>query len=211
MLILREAGARNKSKKEVILMADSGGNLKNLEEAQKLTESTKIPGVIATDIKRNNPLDRVPVAQAVGTGKSIKWLREKVTLEDSVIDIDIGGKLSWTETVEYDEVETELKRQALQRKLDKFVRDIYGTYNDYRAQVVLEMEKGLKRKVGDRIIYGDVTYGGAGQFDGFHALAAESSLTSGLNIDQAGSALSLMNLRTLCDAMKAGMDEIWLP
>lgn len=190
---------------------NSGGHWKNLPEAQKLTDSTKIPGVIETDIKRNNPLDRVPVAQAAGTGKSIKWLREKVVIEAAVADIDIGQELTWSEDVEYDEVETELKRQYIQRKLDKFVRDIYGTYNDYRAQVVLEMEKGLKRKVGDRIIYGDVTYGGAKQFDGFHAFAAESSLTSGLNIDQAGSALSLANLRGLSDAMKLGIDEIWLP
>jgi len=192
-------------------MADSGGHWKTLAEAQKLTESTKIPGVIETDIKRNNPLDRLPVAQAAGTGKSIKWLREKTTTEDAVADIAVGNLLAWAEDVEYDEVETELKMQYIQRKLDKFVRDIYGTYNDYRAQVVLEMEKGLKRKIGDRIIYGDVTYGGDKQFDGLHAKAAESSLTSGLNIDQAGSALSLNNLRVLCDNMKLGIDELWLP
>jgi len=189
----------------------SGGHWKTLAEAQKLTDSTKIPGVVETDVKRNNPLDRVPVAQAAGTGKSIKWLREKVVIEDAVQDVSIGQELTWSEDVEYDEVETELKRQYIQRKLDKFVRDIYGTYNDYRAQVVLEMEKGLKRKIGDKIIYGDVTYGGAKQFDGLHALAAENSLTSGLNINQGASALSLANLRGLSDAMKFGIDEIWLP
>lgn len=192
-------------------MADSGGHWSTLAQAQKLTESTKIPGVIETDVKRGNPLDRVPVAQAVGTGKSIKWLREEVTLEEAVHDIDIGGKLAWTETMTYEEMETELKRQAIQRKLDKFVRDIYGTYNDYRAQVVLEMEKGLKRKVGDRIVYGDITYGDSKQFDGFHALAADNGGSSNLNIDQGETGLSLNNLRTLVDAMPLGIDEIWVP
>jgi len=192
-------------------MADSGGHWKNLEEAQKLTQSTLIPGVIETDIKRNNPLDRMPVAQAANSGKSIKWVREKTLTEDAVLDINIGEELQWSEDVEYDEVETELKRQYIQRKLDHFIRDIYGNFNNYRAQVLLEMEKGLKRKIGDKIIYNDLTYGGAKQFDGLHALASENSLTSGLNIDQAGSALSLQNLRTLGDTMKLGIDEIWLP
>ena len=192
-------------------MADSGGHWETLAEAQKLTESTKIPGVIETDVKRGNPLDRMPVAQAAGTGKSVKWLREEVVLEDAVLDVAVGEKLTWTENVTYEEMETALKRQAIQRKLDKFVRDIYGTYNDYRAQMVLEMEKGLKRKVGDRIIYGDITYGGAGQFDGFHALAGDNGASSNLNIDQGETGLSLNNLRTLMDAMPLGVDEIWMP
>lgn len=189
---------------------DSGGHWKNLEEAQKLTQSTLIPGVVETDIKRNNPVERMPVAQAANSGKSIKWVREKTLTEDAVLDINIGEELVWSEDVEYDEVETELKRQYIQRKLDHFVRDIYGNFVNYRAQVLLEMEKGLKRKIGDKILYNDLTYGGAKQFDGLHALASESSLTSGLNIDQAGP-LALSNLRDMTDSMLAGVDEVWVP
>jgi len=192
-------------------MVDSGGHWTTLAEAQKLTQSTLIPGVIETDIKRNNPLDRMPVAQAANSGKSIKWVREKTILEDMVADVARGGLLAWSEDVEYDEVETELRTQYIQRKLDHFIRDIYGNFNNYRAQVLLEMEKGLKRKIGDKIIYSDLHYGGVLQFDGFHALAAENSLTSGLNIDGGGSPLSLEDFRTLSDSMLAGIDEIWLP
>jgi len=46
------------------LAESSGGHWKTLAEAQKLTQSTKIPGVFEEDIKRNNPLERIPVAQA---------------------------------------------------------------------------------------------------------------------------------------------------
>jgi len=191
-------------------MAESGGHWKNLAEAQKLTQSTLIPGVIETDIKRNNPLDRMPVAQAANSGESIKWVREKTLTEDAVIDASIGQELVWSEDVEYDEVETALKIQYIQRKLDHFVKDIYGNFTNYRAQVLLEMEKGLKRKIGDKILYDDLTYGGAKQFDGLHALASENSLTSGLNIDEAGP-LSLSNLRDMTDSMKGGVDEIWVP
>lgn len=200
-------------------MADSGGHWKTLAEAQKLTQSTKVPGVFEEDVKRNNPLERLPVAQAAGTGLKIEWLREKTTTEDAVSEVDIGGQLTWGEDVEYDEAESTLRAVYLQRKLDHFVAGIYGTYNNYKAQVLLEMEKGLKRKAGDRLIYADTTYGGSPtQFDGLHALAAErgapwagSGTNSKLNMDMASGALSLQYLRTQIDAMPFGVDEIWVP
>ena len=188
-------------------MADSGGHWDTLAQAAKLTQSTKIPGVFETDVKRNNPVNRIPVAQAAHTGTSIKFLREAVVLDDDVTNAAPGDKLTWTETVTYDEVEVFLQIKALQRKLDQFVRDIYGTYNDYRAQVLLEMEKGMMRKIGDAIIYDDYTYG-TNQFDGLHAFAEEGS--GDLDIDDA-SALSLANLRKLVAAMKQGCDELWFP
>src|SRR3990167_8034377 len=142
-------------------MAESGGHWKTLAEAQKLTQSYKIPGVIETDMKRNNPVLRVPVSQAAGTGLKIEWLRENTTTEDAVENANVGQQLVWGEDVEYTEVESTLRYTYIQRKLDRYVQNIYGTYNDYKAQVLLECEKGLKRKVGDRVIYGDTTYGGS--------------------------------------------------
>jgi len=194
-------------------MADSGGHWATLAEAQKLTQSTKIPGVFEEDIKRNNPLERLNVAQAGGTGLKIEWLRENGLTEDAVAEANIGQALAWAEDVTYTEVETTLRYSYLQRKLDKYVAGIYGTYTNYQAQVLLEMEKGLKRKIGDRIIYGDTTFGGAAtQFDGLHALAAERGAAPGgqLNINEGG-ALQLSNIRLQVDAMRFGVDEIWLP
>ena len=200
-------------------MAESGGHWSTLAEAQKLTTSTFIPGVIEQDIKRNNPLDRFPVAQAANSGKSIKFLRELTTTEDSVAGVDVGEQLTWSEDVTYTEVEKELKRVYIQRKLDQFVRDIYGNMNNYRAQVLLEMEKGLRRKIGDKIIYGDLTYSsGNKEWDGLHAIAAEHGATTGtgtghenLNIDEGNAGLQLENMRKMSDAGKAGWDEIWMP
>ena len=198
-------------------MAESGGHWKDLSEAQKLTSSTLIPGIIETDIKRNNPVDRVPVAQAANSGYSIKFVAEKVTLDASVAMVDIGEQLNWTEDVEYDTIELFLKRCYIQRKLDQFVRDIYGNINNYRATVLLDMEKALKRKLGDWLIYGDETYSaGNKEWDGLHAHAALAGTSPGfapytnLNIDQNG-ALSIDNLRILSDAMLLGIDELWLP
>ena len=193
-------------------MADSGGHWANLAALQKLTQSTKIPGVFEEDIKRNNPIERVAVGQATGTGLKIEWLREKpanvATLEAAVAEVNIGEGLVWTEDVDYEEKETSLKRSYIQRKLDHFVEGIYGTYNNYEARLLLECEKALKRKLGARLLYADVN-ASAKQFDGVHAWARQTS--GDLNIDQAEAGLSLMNLRVLLDAMKMGVDEIWSP
>lgn len=200
-------------------MADSGGHWKTLSEAQKLTQSMKIPGVFEEDIKRNNPIERITVGQAAGTGLKIEWLREKTTTEDAVVETSIGDQLSWSDDVEYEEKEMSLRRLYIQRKLDHYVEGIYGTYNNYEARVLIESEKGLKRKIGARLIYADETYGGSPtQFDGYHALAAEhgAPYTAGSsndpkNIDGGEAGLSLSLLRVLIDEMKHGVDEILAP
>ena len=200
-------------------MADSGGHWNNLAEAQKLTQSLKIPGVFEEDIKRNNPLERLPIAQAAGTGLKIEWLREKTLTEDAVADIDIGEQLSWAEDVEYEEKEMTLRRSYIQRKLDHYVQGIYGTYNNYEQRVLLESEKGLKRRIGARIIYADNTYTSSKQFDGLHALAYEhgtaydSSNTTEdpKNIDNGEAGLSLAYLRIMVDEMKHGVDDLLAP
>lgn len=200
-------------------MADSGGHWKNLAEAQKLTQSLKIPGVFEEDIKRNNPLERLPIAQAAGTGLKIEWLREKTLTEDAVAEIDIGEQLSWAEDVEYEEKEMTLRRSYIQRKLDHYVKGIYGTYTNYEQRVLLESEKGLKRRIGARIIYADNTYTSSKQFDGLHALAYEhgtaydssNPTNDPKNIDNGEAGLSLAYLRIMVDEMKHGVDELMAP
>jgi len=191
-------------------MASAGGHWDSLAECQKLTQSMLIPGVIEETIKRGNILEYAPVAQAANSGKSIKWLRENATTEDDVADVTIGEQLSWTEGVTYTEVETELKISYLQRKLDNFVESIYGNINNYQAQKLKEMQKGVMLKLGDKMIYDDITYGGAKQVDGMHALAAEQNGTN-LDIDEGEGALSLRNLRILLDAMQYGCDMFYVP
>ncbi|KKN26601.1 hypothetical protein LCGC14_0872940 [marine sediment metagenome] len=203
-------------------MAESGGHWNNLAAAQKLTQSMKIPGVFEEDIKRNNPIDRLTVGQAAHSGLKIEWLREQpaavASIEAAVNDISIGEQLSWTEDVDYDEKESTLRTCYIQRKLDHYVQGIYGTYNNYEARKLLESEKGLRRKIGARIIYADNTYTSTKQFDGIHALAAEhgSPYTAGSsndpkNIDNGDVGLSLAFLRIMIDEMKQGVDELWAP
>jgi len=186
------------------------GHWKDLTEAQKLTESQLIPGVIEEDIKIGNILERMPTALA--QGKSIKWNREKVVVDSDVLDVDIGEKMIWTSSIEYDDQETELKRSAIQRLLDNFIPDVYGTINNYEAQALWEIKKGMFRRLGHKLFYDDITYG-AGltkMYDGLHALAAVQTGTD-LDIDGAEAGLKLMDLRKMIDAMKYGCDIIVMP
>lgn len=200
-------------------MADSGGHWKTLAEAQKLTQSLKIPGVYEEDFKRNNPIDRMPVAQAAGTGLKIEWLEENTTTESTVTEVEIGGQLSWSDDIEYTEKETSLRTIYIQRKLAHFNQGIYSTYNNFEQRKLFECEKGMKRRIGSRIIYGDTTYGGTPtQWDGLHAWAAThgapwagSGSNDKKNMDMATGALSLTYLRTLVDEMKLGVDELLMP
>lgn len=191
-------------------MATAGGHWDSLAEAQKLTQATLIPGVIEETIKRNGLFEFLPVAQAANSGKSIDWLRENATVEDDVADVTIGEQLSWTEGVTYTEVSTSLKISYVQRKLDDFVASIYGNVNNYEAIKLKEMQKGCMLKLGDKMIYDDITYGGAKQVDGLHALAAEQNGTD-LDIDEGEGGLSLYNLRKMLDAMKYGCDFLSFP
>jgi hypothetical protein len=185
------------------------GHWNSLTEVQKLTQSQLVPGIIEEDIKRNNILDRIPVAQALG--QSIKWNREVSTLEDDVANVDIGSALTWTSSITYSQQETELKRKYVQRVLDDFIVEVYGTINDYKAIKFMEMQKGMVRRLGDDIFYDDLTYSaGNRDFDGLHALAALQNGTD-LDIDEGEAGLSISNMRTQKDAMKHGVDVIYMP
>jgi len=190
-------------------MALSGGHWSTLAEVKKLTQATLIPGSVEEDIKRGNPFEILPMAQANHTGSSIKWLREATTAEDSVADASIGQQTVWTEDVTYDEVERELRICYLQRKLDKYVPSIYQTFNNYEEIVLQDMLRSVKKKLGKKIVYDDYTYDvSAKQMDGLHAIAAES-FGEAWDIDMGEAALSLDTWRQLKDSMKHGVD-FWL-
>ncbi len=187
----------------------SGGHWKNLGEAQKLTQPYQLPGVVETDIKRNNPTDFFPLAQANHSGERIDWLRENTTTEDAVSNLGIGGQTILSEDIEYTEKNTTLRIKYMYRKLDKFIPHIYGTFNNYEEIKLKECVKGVRRKVGHAMIYDDYTYDtNSLEFDGLHAWAAES-WGEDWDIDEGEGALSLANWRKLYYAMKHGVD-FWL-
>jgi hypothetical protein len=190
----------------------SGGHWENLAAVKKLTQSTQIPGYVVEDVKRNNPAGLVTVCQANHTGSSIKWLRQDPNKKSvsTVKNIAIGGATVWSESVNYNEHEVELRACYTQQKLDRFIPAIYGTFNNYEEVMYQEMSEGVIEKIGDKILYDDYTYSSDKlEIDGWHAIAAEVADNTLNNLDGGETALSLEMWRILSDAMKYGVD-FWL-
>ncbi len=196
------------------------GHWESLTEAQKLVQSVLLAGVIEETIEEGQLLPKLPVFQI--SGKSIKYNRES-TLPSAAF-YDINEQIPWTADVTYTtQVEVELKRVLRQDVLDKFMRDTYKDPNDYRAIVLSQLQKGCLRTIEDKLIYGDKDNTSSKEFDGLHAIVADtqaavavaSALSTTLNVDNSHGALSMMTLRRLLDAAKVsyeGMNQnvFWL-
>jgi len=193
----------------MMLLDLSGGHWSTLAELLKATQPTLIPGVVDEDVKRGNPVDILPFAQANHTGDYIQWLREDTTAEGDVADIGIGGATAFTEGVTYSAQQATLRICYLQRKLDKYIPAIHQTVNNYEQMLVEEMMRGITKKMGNKIIYDDYTYDATGlSMDGLHAWAAVNYGQT-WDIDGGEAALALEDMRILGDEMKHGFD-FWL-
>ena len=189
----------------------SGGHWLNLSEVLKATMPTLIPGVVDENHKRGNPVDILPFSQANHTGSSIYWLRSGQDAEGDVANIGIGGQTSFSESVTFVRKETDLKICYIQRKLDKFVPAMYGTFNNYEELMIQDAMKAITKKAGDKIIYDDYTYDANKlQMNGIHAWAA-TNYGEDWDIDEGEGALALEHLRVLSDEMKHGLDYWLMP
>ena len=181
-------------------MADSGGHWLNLAELQKLVQSDLLPGVIDESPKRGGILTEFPLRQAVGI--DIQWNRSNA--RRSANRIAIGSELVWSDNITYEQVSTALKIFYDQTPLNKFVRDVYGTINNYEAQQMLELRTGVVETLEDAMIYDDVDYNGL-HFTGLNHWAVDNTGTEG-DVDEGEGALALINIRTALDFMKHGTD-----
>lgn len=194
-------------------MSDAGGYWVNLDEAQKLTQETLVPGIVEENVRRGGILSILPVQQV--PGKSIKWNREKAERDGR--RTNRGAVLTWTDNITHTQIERELRTIYDQTPLDNFVVEVYGTVNNYEAITLMGMRKGMIKTIEDAIIYDDETFGNE-QFDGLHAWAQEnaadgpsSTNSSQRSIDEGEGPLSLQNMRVLEDTMRHGIDFYLMP
>jgi hypothetical protein len=188
-------------------LADSGGYWSTLAEAQKLTESILVPGVIEEQIRRGSLVAQLPVMQV--KGQSVKWNRENA--ERLGKSTSIGTQLTWSDNITYTQKEISLEKVYDQTPLDHYVEEVYGSINNYRAVILRGLRKGVLRKLDDLATYGDATYG-TNEPDGIHAWAEDNGNThSGLDVDEGEGALSLNNMRSVEDEMRYGIDYWLMP
>lgn len=175
------------------------GHWDTLAEAAKLSNSVLQQGIVETIVEGGQLLPLLPVKQI--SGSSYLYNREDSWSASSGADFyTVRQQIPWTSDVTYTQVTATLKQIIRQDPLDKFVAQTYNNINDYRAVKLTELAKRMSRFMEHAFIYGDVTYGGAKEFDGLHALAEENAAT--LDIDGGETAPSYTNLRALLDACK---------
>lgn len=185
-------------------MSNIIGTWDSLSEAQKLTQATLIPGIIPEYEKKGGLLmtNKMPIAQA--SGQTIVWNRQ--TSVGSAQAIAPGGDTVWTADTSYDQQEVTLREFYDQRLLDRYIKAIYGTYNNYEEIQLKTSVAACIDTIEDWIFYGDETYTDTNEPDGLHAWAAIQTGTDS-DIDEGG-ALSLANVRLAIATMIFGTDLI---
>lgn len=187
-------------------MADSGGHWLNLAEAQKLSLTNLLPGVVDEDKLRMPLAPLFPVMQARGT--TTTWNRTDGTRR--ALRAAVGDELLNRDVESYTQMTRTLRIMYDQSLLNNYVAAVYGTINDYRATRLTELQASVWKTLNDAIVYDDGTYNST-HGEGLHAMAyAHGVLDANLSIDEGG-ALSIANLRTMLRAMKNGTDAFVFP
>ncbi len=168
----------------------------NLAEAELLTQTILLRGVIEEIIEEGFVIPQLPVTQI--DGKDLSFNREKDTPNADFYDI--GEEISSQANEDYDPINVALKRAIGQWDLDAFVTMTYRNINDLKALAVQRARKGVGRTVEDKIIYGDLS-ANAKEFDGLHKLVSVGQ-TINQGSSSTGAALSLANLDKLIDSVK---------
>ncbi len=174
------------------------GYWNSLAEAQKLTQSILLSGVIEEIIEEGQLIPRLPVTQI--DGKDLVYNREVNT--PSADFYDIGEEIASQAAETYDQITSTLKRAIGQWDLDAFITATYRNINDVKALAIQRARKGVLRTIENELIYGDDSTL-TKRFDGLHVLVGP---TTGQTINQGasstGAALSLANLDKLIDLVK---------
>jgi len=185
------------------------GHWNSLTEAQKLVQhELLLAGVVEEIIKEGEMLSRLPVMQI--DAKELIYYRESTLPSPNYYAP--GGQMSWDADTAYGSKKTvALAIVGGQRRIDKFIRDTYKNPNDYRAQVMKEITKGLTHWLEAELFYGT---GATNHCDGLAYMLgasgeADASMTAvGGTANASGGALSITQLRCLVDAVRPKPDVL---
>ena len=173
-----------------------------LAEAELLTQSILLSGVIEEIIEEGHLIPLLPVTQI--DGKDLLFNREIGT--PSADFYDIGEEIASQANEDYDQVTATLKRAIGQWDLDAFITATYKNVNDLKALAIQRARKGVGRTVENVLIYGDNSANGK-EFDGLHKTVV-SAQTINQGSSSTGAALSLENLDALIDSIKPKPDVL---
>ena len=189
------------------------GHWENIQEAEKLTQTTLIGGLVTEYVKRGGILGLsspgIPVAQH--TGLDVLWNREKDVPVASSVD-PIGARLVWQSGTNFDQLRANLRSVYIQTYLDNYVQEVYQTLNNYRAIQLQNNARSMVSRIETLLIYGHKEDSpGNLEFDGFHTIASRYKKNyHGMNLDfdSGSNGLSIHMLRQLVSNMRHGIDYL---
>lgn len=171
-------------------------------EAEKLSQTDLVRGVIEEVIDREDLFSILPFTQA--EGKAYVYNRENGVVEADFLDpndtINEGAAT-------FTEVMTKVRILAHDVDIDKFLA---STMDDMNSQVAIQLSakaKGLARKFRKTLITGNNTTNPK-EFDGLQVLTAACGASQNIVAGANGAALTLSMLDELLDAVPNGADVL---
>ena len=174
----------------------------SLTEAERLTQTILLRGIVEEIIKEGQQIANLPVMQI--DGKNLEFNREIGT--PTADFYDVGEEIASQAAETYTPVTVSLKRAIGQWDLDHFVTQTYKNVNDLRAVAITRTRKGVMRVMEDKLIYGKVA-ANAKEFDGWQELC-DAAMRNNQGSSSTGAALSLAKLDQLIDSVKPKPDML---
>ncbi len=186
-------------------MAEIIGSFESLAEAQKLTQSVLMSGVLETMINEGAILGRCPVHRL--NGLSLLYNREVFSIPTGLFKEPTSPRV-WVEDMTRDQITAELEYFERSRVVNRYMARNWNNINDYEASVLTRMTKEVTYFLEDRLIYGDHSLDSK-EPNGLHEIAEDTSaqvIHNSNNGDGTGDALSFQNLRKLMDLVRPRPD-----
>lgn len=169
------------------------GSWETLAEAQLLTRSDFVKGVIEEIIREGGILSMIPTRRV--HGNNLLYNRENIIPSGTFHAIADAWTAS--EDINHTQVTTTLAIHGDMKYIDDFIKKTYDNENDMEAVVTQQTAKGLKQYLERRLVYE------ATSFSGLHNLVTAAQTTN-QGSGATGAAMSAANLDTTVDLCRGG-------
>lgn len=173
----------------------AAGAFESLAEAQLLTQSELVKGIIEEIIRDGGIIDRFPIKTVSGT--NLVYNRENILPTGQFHAI--ADQWTASEDINLTQITTTLAMHGDQKDLDDFIAKTYDSHNDMMAVVTQQTSKGLKIRLENRIIYE------ATSFSGLHNLVTANQ-TQSVGAGAVGAACTVTAVNRMLDLVRPPAD-----
>ena len=178
----------------------AAGAFENLAEAQLLTQSELLKGIIEEIIKVGGIIEMFPIKSVSGT--NLVYNRENVLPSGQFHAI--ADQWTASEDINLTQITTTLAMHGDQKNLDDFIAKTYDSHNDMMAVVTQQTSKGVKQRLENRVIYE------ATAFSGLHNLVTTNQ-TQSVGTGSTGAAATVTGINRMLDLVRPKADVLLGP